>query len=533
MPARRQRDDREESPRRRGVVPRVLFSDSRRSDECKEILDSMQRFVSSQFSYIRKLFEQDTDETDLLSEKIHDFIMHAYNKLIEHSSLDERMNDEIAIACANAYSKFSDEYFRDFVQPARIVIDDDRYTLFCNNFWICQCIFALILIYNQQRNAFPPATFANYEDWFDRIANVRQLKSALTHFFVGLDDIAMILTCSPNCRTKEEMTFLFYNIRQGVLSMCGPVLHDQSALECLGQIQGWQCFAMYFNDVDSNFNMAQPYTDAEHERLLDQYETFQARQLADYRNQFYDEEEMEEAMRRQEEAEERWPEDPDEIPMIESNGRLKFNATYVNPNTPLPVVSEPVDFEKIVQDLSTLDEVSVKDWLNDDPSNIILKLSIGVLYPISKDRIRSEMNKGRNIQYKCPHKDSFRDVEQGEPYFSLRSIGFLTGGLVKFSSMQALLDSPERVFSITPSTDPAEIMYATSHNSLYLARIPFYASRGDLNVSAAHCQEGSNQLLYNIHAIQVSVPQGGGKKRKTAGKRPKKRKSTMKKKLRR
>jgi len=532
MPARRQRDE-EESPRRRGVVPRALFSDSVRSDEYKEILRSMQLFASHQYEYIKKLFEQDTDEHDLLSEKIYDFIMHVYIKLVQHSSLDEYISEEVVTACCNAYSRFSDEYFRDFVYPSRVVIDADSYTRFCNNFWICQCVFVLVLMYNKERNQVPPATFANYEEWFNRIANVRQLNSALTHMFVGVDDIATILTCSSHCRTRPEMTFLFYNIRQGILSMCGPVLQDPSALECLRQIQGWQCFAMYFNDVDVNFNIQAPYTDAQYERLLVQYEHFQGTHL--HRNEFYDEEEMEEAMRRQEEAEKRWPEDPDEIPMIESNGRLKFNATYVNPNTPLPVVSEPVDFEKMVQDLSTLDEVSVKDWLNDDPANIILKLSIGVLYPISKDRIRSEMNKGRNIQYKCPHKDSFRDVEkgEGEPYFALRSIGCPSGGLVKFSSMQALLDSPERVFSITPSTDPAEIMYATSHNSLYLARIPFYAGRGDLNVSAAHCQEGSNQLLYNIHAIQVSVPQGGGKKRKTAGKRPKKRKSTMKKKLRR
>lgn len=530
MPPRRQRDE-EEPPRTRGVVPRALFSNSVRSDECKEILDSMQRFVSSQFNYMRKLFEQDTDEPDLLSEKIHDFIMHAYNKLIEHSSLDERMNDEIAIACANAYSKFSDEYFRDFVQPARIVIDDDRYTPFCNNFWICQCIFALILIYNQQRNAFPPATFANYEDWFDRIANVRQLKSALTHLFVGLDDIAMILTCSPNCRTRPEMTFLFYNIRQGVLSMCGPVLQDPSALECLGQIQGWQCFAKYFNDVDVNFNMAQPYTDAEHERLLDQYETFQARHLVEYRNQFYDEEEMEEAMRRQEEAVERWPDDPDDIPMIESSGRLKFNAMYVNPITPLPVVSEPVNFETTVQDMMSLDEMPLKKWLSDDPGNIVFKIH-GSYFPTSKDIIRSEMNKGRNIQYKCPTEGSYVGVEEGEPYFALRSIGCPSGGLVKFSTMQALLDSPERVFMIEPSSNPAEVMYATSHNSLYLVRIPFYASRGDLYVSAAHCQEGTHQPLYDVKAISM-VPSQGGKKRKTARKRAMKRKSTMKKRLRR
>lgn len=520
MPARRQR---EESPRRRGVVPRVLFSNSERSDEYKEILSSMQIFVSSQFNYIRKLFEQDIHEPNLLSEKIFDFTKRAYTKLTEDSSLEEFINAEMVNACSESYSRFSDEYFRDLVQPARIIINDDGYTRLCNNFWICQCVFVLILMYNKKRNEMPPATFANYEEWFAAI-DVMQLNSSLTRMFVGLDDIATILTCSSQCRTKPEMTFLFYNIRQGLLSMCGPVLQDQSALECLRQIQEWQCFAKYFKDVDAHFNMARPYTDEEHEKLLDDYVDFQKEHLADYRNEFYDEEEIREAL-------ERWPEDPDGIPMIESNGRLKFNDKYVNPNMPLPVVSEPVDFEKMVQDLSTLDEMSVKNWLNDDPANIILKLSFGVLYPISKDRIRSEMNKGRNIQYKCPNKNSFRDVEEGEPYFSLRSIGCPIGGLVKFSTMQALLDSPDRVFSITPSVNPVQIMYATSHNSLYLARIPFYASRGDLNVSAAHCQAGSHQLLYNVHAIPVSVPKGGGRKRKTAGKRPKKRKSTMKKKL--
>lgn len=523
------------SPRRR-VVPRVLFSESARSHELKDILSLMQLFASSQHEYIKTLFARDTDDHDLLTEKIKDFIMHVYIKLVQHSSLNEDINEEVVTACCNAYSRFSDEYFRDMVYPARIVIDADLYTRFCNNFWICQCVFVLVLIYNKQRNAVPPATFANYSEWFDKIRNVRMLKSVLTSFFVSCDDIATILTCSSQCRTRPEMTFLFYNIRQGLLNMCGPIPQDPSALECLGQIQGWQCFAKYFYDVDPDFDIHEPYTEAQYERLLDQYEQFQGTQLLGSRNQYFNEEALEEAMN-EEDAEdaERWPEDPDDIPIIEDNGaRLKFNDIYANTNAPLPVVStEPVDFETTVQDIMSMDEMPLKTWLSDDPDNIVFKLNSGVYFPTSKSIVKSEMNKGRNVQYNCPNSTSedpsFVGVEEGQPYFALRGIGCPTGGLVKFSTMQALLKSPERIFMLAPASNPAELMYTTSHDSLYLVRIPFYAERGNLYVSANHCQAGTNQLIYDVVAIASS--NGGGKKRKTAAKRPTKRKT--KKKLRR
>jgi len=228
-----------------------------------------------------------------------------------------------------------------------------------------------------------------------------------------------------------------------------------------------------------------------------------------------------------------WPVDPDDIPIIEDDGvrlKLKFNDKYANTDAPLQVVTTPVNFETTVQDISTMDEeMPLQTWLSgNDPDKIVFKLNSGVYFPTLKSIVKTQMNQGRNVQYNCPKHSSFEGVEEGHPYFALRSIGCPTGGLVKFSTMHALLNSPNRIFLLEPASNPAKLTHTTSHNSLYLRKIPFYADKG-LHVSAAHCQEGTNQLIYNVMAIASS--NRGGKKRKTAAKRPTKHKT--KKKLRR
>lgn len=202
------------------------------------------------------------------------------------------------------------------------------------------------------------------------------------------------------------------------------------------------------------------------------------------------------------------PDNPDDIDMMpnKETGELLYNDQY----QPLPLVRSRSYFLKgrdvvrrtqTAMDLMMLEEVTLDEYLNNDPENIIFRFGSGrnvVYYASNVNHVLTELKKGSNIKYRCPNINSMANVDIRTPYFSLRSLGITSGGVIQHEVMMRLImdvkNFNHRIFKIIAI--PVDRFLSTaSHNVIFLSKFNRYR---DLYVSASHCQEGQGETPMTI-----------------------------------
>jgi surface protein len=145
---------------------------------------------------------------------------------------------------------------------------------------------------------------------------------------------------------------------------------------------------------------------------------------------------------------------------------------------------------------------NVNVFLNHNPDNIVFLFENNLFFS-NKTYIKQTLEDKEFIKFGCISLDTLRpeNIVRDKPYIPLKQLG-LYGGLITVLQAFGVLLGNNRFFRVSKT---AESLVSTVSLSVL---------EGGNRVSASHCQEGQDDIVYLIEYIEL--PTGtGGKKRKT------------------
>lgn len=153
------------------------------------------------------------------------------------------------------------------------------------------------------------------------------------------------------------------------------------------------------------------------------------------------------------------------------------------------------------------DEVTVSAYLAQNPRNVVLVLK-NQYFLANKDTIRRLMQDGSVFKFPCKSvyhvlMVSPNLVVPDKPIFTLRSIGLYEGFLL-YSELKELVSNPN-----IRAVELVEQERVPSSASLQMLTPQSNA------LSAAHCQEGQDGMVYEMRQIPVTMSGGRGRRRRT------------------
>jgi hypothetical protein len=197
--------------------------------------------------------------------------------------------------------------------------------------------------------------------------------------------------------------------------------------------------------------------------------------------------------------------------LISQTGTLRGNSHYIT--NPVMIPSFPTSGNKLQRnstymDWIEMDEKNVLDALNGDPNTLAFKIN-DLFCVITKTELFTLMNNPDSIKYECNRvcdysRDGLGGISQsamkGVPYLSLGSFSQFQG-LVSFSDLWHIISSQQpqqsQAYELVEVLRP-RMKSTASHNFLFGA-----GPAGMRAVSAAHCQEGQDATVYEIHILPV------------------------------
>lgn len=487
----------------------------------KETLLLLKVIVDNQRSYIlNKIMEHHSGMTlENALDRLDAVVSHIY--MVAGGGPDhEDENLDIIIGAVNSQKTYQENDFRQYNE-----IHDTIYSSFTVVFWIWQCVFLSCILYLKERDA----RFDNLEQWFLNATNKNRFINILDMHFCSINDLWFLMTSRHADNAENCMKYVKFKVMDYIFMNYEEILRGRITP---GTFIG---YTAYFRILGTPRSLiVNGYSPEEESQYLHEYNTMLHLRVQETLSNSSDESdendqdaEYEDMFLFDDGGDPEFPEDPNDIPMLmENDGRLKYNLRYA-PSSSVFIAEAPsnvhIDRNFMIMDMITLDEVSVQSHLDENPDNVVFKISNNSYVATSKERIKMELKKGSNIKYECLHARRMNadSVVETTPYFALRSIGCTNGGVVSYESMWRLLHSPDRVFRIANLSPPIELKYTASHSAYYLANYGIYQ---DLWVSAAHCQEGQNETLYELQTIPLSRLVASPKK-KTPGSSPSKKKS--------
>ena len=173
-------------------------------------------------------------------------------------------------------------------------------------------------------------------------------------------------------------------------------------------------------------------------------------------------------------------------------------------------------------DFITGESISVFDYLNQDPDNVVFYFKNKVSFLSNKSLMTNAINDKTAIKYGCirvdtSHKPRRTNLRLDEPYFTLRIIGGY--GLVSMSKIQEIINNPD-IKCVEISSEPINNLVTTA--SFYVT----FIEQNRLDVTgASHCQEGQKEQVYDL----FNIPINSGGKRRSNKRKSNKRKSNKRK----
>ena len=173
------------------------------------------------------------------------------------------------------------------------------------------------------------------------------------------------------------------------------------------------------------------------------------------------------------------------------------------------------------------DDLNIRDYLKDDPQNVVFKQNKGKFYLSNKGvLLRNVAHDKSNIVYGCRAVDTAiiprtSNIIRENPYANMKTVGLY--GLINLSDLKTIIeDNTIRAVELTPTIN----LETTSSLQMLLP---------DANaLSASHCAKGQGATVYSVSKIELTNTTGGrktNKKRHTL--RRNKRNSSHKKKSKR
>ena len=139
-------------------------------------------------------------------------------------------------------------------------------------------------------------------------------------------------------------------------------------------------------------------------------------------------------------------------------------------------------------------EVEVGKFINEDKSNLVFKLG-EAFYGINKEQIRPIYENNDEIVYCCkeigtsivPRREN---VDMDNPYFNMNKIGIISGIVKRDYIIKILDDTTNQLYELIKTEQ--ECVASTTGQML---------GTNPNAVSADHCQEKSDKVIYEIHLL--------------------------------
>ena len=141
-------------------------------------------------------------------------------------------------------------------------------------------------------------------------------------------------------------------------------------------------------------------------------------------------------------------------------------------------------------------EVEVGKFINEDKSNLVFKLGES-FYGINKEQIRPIYENDDEIVYCCkeigtsivPRREN---VDMDNPYFNMNKIGIISGIVKRDYIIKILGDTTNQLYELI-KTEQECVASTTAH---------IFSDDPERAVSADHCQERSDKVIYDIQIIK-------------------------------
>lgn len=149
-------------------------------------------------------------------------------------------------------------------------------------------------------------------------------------------------------------------------------------------------------------------------------------------------------------------------------------------------------------------DIPLRDFLK-EPENIIFRMG-KIYYGYNKNQLRDVELLFDQLLYMCPNVGSMENIDTTKIYYKLRQFG-IAGGVIPYNQLKSCIESEkERIFDIVETNPKIDLPSTISLNVHYQITRNAY-------VSAAHCQDGQEQTVYEVKILNVS--QSGGRKKKS------------------
>jgi hypothetical protein len=182
---------------------------------------------------------------------------------------------------------------------------------------------------------------------------------------------------------------------------------------------------------------------------------------------------------------------------------LETNIAQIAP-VPIPSTRFSIPSTAVAYDILEMEEVNVLEYLQTDHDNLVFvsgKLTNPVYYLSTRSQIARQRHEPTFIRFACRAVDTTaimpraENVDKTVAYLSLRSL-HIGDGLVAMGEINYLLQTPEYQ-AVRVSPEPVRVLPATASQNMLESTTDQYRA-----VSAMHCQEGSNAMVYSLSAIQ-------------------------------
>ncbi|HMP28078.1 MAG TPA: toxin-antitoxin system YwqK family antitoxin [Saprospiraceae bacterium] len=154
-----------------------------------------------------------------------------------------------------------------------------------------------------------------------------------------------------------------------------------------------------------------------------------------------------------------------------------------------------------VYDFINLENVSAKDYLDQDPSNIIIVIGNSSMGYSKQDLYKSSL-KNKDYFYECKKKGGLRVIKAdlvGVPYAVIRGQG---NYYVNVADLKSVIKSKHRVFNLIFVKD---VKYMASKNSIDEGNMQNWRGQQINLVSSWHCQEGTNVKVYRLEPYGLKL----------------------------
>ena len=180
---------------------------------------------------------------------------------------------------------------------------------------------------------------------------------------------------------------------------------------------------------------------------------------------------------------------PDDVPFVASE--------------PVESVTIPIKLTDTIMDIISGEDKTIQELLTEE-NNIIFYFGDQPSFTITKEQLMNVKNDGGNTKYGCKEANGIignSNVFLDTIYLTLRSMGSTTGGIIKLSQINYILDNNIRIVRIVRDPPLRE----------FVSTVSIRARSGVRNalVSASHCNAGQNEKVYNLQSIEIPSTKGG------------------------